>query len=100
LVAGFVRLGVEGDDPPLGMIYLLYLMPQHQRRGLGSAFMNAAMMDLRELGAREAALCVLRDNHPARAFYEKHGWQPDGRTSTENYGGVALEALCYRRRVP
>jgi RimJ/RimL family protein N-acetyltransferase len=59
--------------------------------------MSAAMDELRDLGMREASLWVLRDNQRARRFYERLGWQPDGRTSSESYGGVELEALCYRR---
>jgi hypothetical protein len=44
-------------------------------------------------------LWVLRTNQRARAFYENLGWKPDGQTTTADYGGIALEALCYRRTV-
>jgi len=53
---------------------------------------SAAMDELCDLGMREASLWVLRDNQRARRFYERLGWQPDGRTSSESYGGVELEA--------
>jgi hypothetical protein len=42
---------------------------------------------------------VLRYIWRARRFYERLGWQPDGRTTTDDYGGVRLEALCYRRNI-
>lgn len=30
---------------------------------------------------------------------EAQGWREDGQTSVDHYGGVELEALCYRRAV-
>ena len=61
--------------------------------------MHAAMDSFRDLGVREAVLWVLRDNQRARTFYEGLGWKPDGQTTTADYGGIELEALCYRRVV-
>ncbi len=61
--------------------------------------MNTAIDELRALGVREAVLWVLRDNRRARRLYENLGWRDDGRTRTDDYGGVELEAVCYRRTV-
>ena len=66
---------------------------------MGTVLMHAAMDELHDLGVREATLWVLRDNSRACAFYENLGWYPDGQTITTEYGGVELEALCYRRTV-
>jgi GNAT superfamily N-acetyltransferase len=98
-VIGFARVGPVGDEGKVGLVYLLYVLPEHWGRGAGKALMEAAMEQLRELGMNEAVLWVLRDNHRARRFYEGLGWRADGRASAENYGGVELEALCYRRAV-
>jgi ribosomal protein S18 acetylase RimI-like enzyme len=99
VAVGFVRVGCDEADQEAGLIYLLYVLPEYWRHGVGTALMGAAMDELRDLGTRQAVLWVLRDNRPARAFYEALGWRSDGRTSLENYGGVELEALCYRRAV-
>jgi GNAT superfamily N-acetyltransferase len=96
---GFVRVGYEEDDHAVALVTLLYVLPEHWRRGVGAALMRAAMDELRDLGMREAILWVLRDNLRARAFYEGLGWREDGQRTTENYGGVELEALRYRRSV-
>jgi RimJ/RimL family protein N-acetyltransferase len=96
---GFVRVGCDTDKHEVGLVYLLYVLPEYWRHGMGSGLMRAAMDELRNLGTREAILWVLRDNQRARAFYEGLGWRPDGRRSTENFGGVELEALCYQRAV-
>jgi ribosomal protein S18 acetylase RimI-like enzyme len=96
---GFVRVGVVADPSDVGLIYVLYVLPEYWGAGLGAALMHAAMRELRALGQDSAMLWVLRDNWRARRFYERLGWQPDGRTTTDDYGGVRLEALCYRRDI-
>jgi GNAT superfamily N-acetyltransferase len=96
-ISGFVRVGLVRDNGEVGLIYLLYVLPEQWSRGVGTALMQAGMQELRDLGMREATLWVLRDNLRARRFYEHLGWAPDGRTVSEGYGGVLLEALCYRR---
>lgn len=96
-VIGFVRVGPLMDEGEVGLVYLLYVLPEHWGHGVGTALMHAGMQDLRDLGMREAILWVLRDNLHARRFYERLSWTPDGRTSSEGYGGCRLEALCYRR---
>jgi GNAT superfamily N-acetyltransferase len=96
---GFVRVGPEGEEEGVGLVYLLYVLPEYWGRGVGSVLMNAAMDELRDLGLSEAILWVLRGNQRARQFYERLGWRADGRMSCEDYGGVKLDAVCYRRAV-
>ncbi|HET9514964.1 MAG TPA: GNAT family N-acetyltransferase, partial [Gemmatimonadales bacterium] len=99
-VAGFATIGRAQDETDEGLVYLVYVLPEHWGRGVGKALMAAAADALRELGVREATLWVLRENQRARHFYESLGWQPDGRTRIDDYGGVELEAVCYRRTIP
>ena len=58
----------------------LFIDPDHQRRGIGTALLTAAL----ERVPPAAALTVFKDNRPARRFYERHGfvevrrfWNPD-----------------------
>jgi ribosomal protein S18 acetylase RimI-like enzyme len=100
VLVGFVRAGVvEEEVGEVGLVYLFYVLPEHSGRGVGRSLMAAAMDDLRDLGAHEVILWVLRENRRARGFYERLGWRPDGRAATHDYGGVALEALRYHRAV-
>jgi GNAT superfamily N-acetyltransferase len=99
-VVGFATVGRAQDEMDEGLVYLVYVLPQCWRRGVGKALVVAAGDALLELGVREAALWVLRENQRAQRFYERLGWQPDGRTRTDDYGGVELEAVCYRRAIP
>jgi ribosomal protein S18 acetylase RimI-like enzyme len=98
-VIGFVRVGPIWDEGEVGLVYLLYVLPAYWGAGVGTALMRAAMGELYDLGMREALLWVLCDNQRARQFYERLGWRRDGRTSSEDYGGIMLEAWCYRRAV-
>jgi GNAT superfamily N-acetyltransferase len=98
-ITGFVRVGPLTDEGEVGLIYVLYVLPEQWRRCVGATLMQAGMQELRDLGMCEAILWVLRDNLRARRFYEQFGWTPDGRTVSEDYGGTLLEALCYRHSV-
>ena len=96
-IIGFVRVGAVDDEGERGLVYLLYILPAYWGQGVGKMLMHAAIDELRDLGMDEALLWVLRANQRARAFYASLGWRPDGRTTTADYGGIELEALCYRR---
>lgn len=96
-IIGFVRIGAVDDEGERGLVYLLYVLPTYWGQGVGKMLMHAAINELRGLGMGEAVLWVLRDNPRARAFYASLGWRQDGRTTTADYGGIELEALCYRR---
>jgi GNAT superfamily N-acetyltransferase len=56
----------------------LYVDPPFFREGGGSALIAASETAGREAGCRRALLWVLEANPRARAFYEKHGYRPDG----------------------
>lgn len=47
----------------------LYILPEHQDRGLGVALLGKAMA-----GARELRLWTFQANAKARRFYERHGF--------------------------
>jgi ribosomal protein S18 acetylase RimI-like enzyme len=98
-VCGFVRVGPDPDPGDVGHLYLMYVLPEYWSRGVGLMLMGAGMSELRDLGMREAFLWVLRGNVRARRFYERQGWTQDGRVARDDYGGVSLQAVCYRRAV-
>lgn len=53
----------------------------HAGKGIGSSLLRYLEQAAREFGYREMKLETRRVNHPAVAFYEKHGYR-----QTENYG--------------
>ena len=90
--AGPSRAGVAGE----GEIATLYLLRQAQGHGAGKRLMAAAARALFAEGARSLALSVLRDNVPARGFYEHLGGRAETTTLERGPGGALLHEVTYR----
>ena len=73
-VVGFASGGPErgGDAEFDGELYTVYLLPEHQRRGLGRRLVLAIAERLVRLGFRLMMLWVFEEN-PACRFYESLG---------------------------
>lgn len=80
-IAGVTRFTVEEDGR--GHVGALYVSPQAQGAGIGSALLESAVSTLAERGAQSVTLWVFEDNHPSLTFYRKHGWRPDGERLTD-----------------
>ena len=74
-MVGFASGGREraGEKGYEGEIYAIYVLDAAQRRGFGRELVRATVGGLRELGLNDMIIWVLRDNQPARAFYERLG---------------------------
>jgi GNAT superfamily N-acetyltransferase len=57
----------------------LFVLPDIQGSGVGSALHDAALAAQADYGAEVCRLWVLSENREARTFYERRGWSPDGR---------------------
>ena len=82
---------LELEEAPVGFVAFnsstvlrLGVLPQHTRRGYGSALLEFASQEIFDSGASAASLWVLTDNVAAHHFYRDHGWTPtdDRRPST------------------
>ncbi len=58
-----------------GELMSLYVLPESQGRGVGTALLNQAERGLRSLGFTSFALWVAEQNCLAKAFYQRHGWE-------------------------
>lgn len=74
---GVAWLRLDASD---GRIEPVGVAPSHQGRGVGRALLRAALLALRERGAREARLGVWRRNRPAIRLYRQLGFRPYRRT--------------------
>jgi ribosomal protein S18 acetylase RimI-like enzyme len=95
-VAGFANAGPARDDPGMGELYAIYVVPQSWGTGLGPALMAAVLDGLRARGVGVAVLSVLADNQRARRFYEREGWTFEDERDGEHLGVPVREAR-YRR---
>jgi GNAT superfamily N-acetyltransferase len=62
-----------GDRHP--HIFLLYVLPEHRRHGIGSALMRYVETWARERGDCQIGLQVFQTNEPALTLYEKLGYK-------------------------
>lgn len=96
---GFCGIGrAPGSAPGEGRMWIstFYVLPDHQRFGAGRALITWAVDAMRARGARSMELHVMRDNHPARAFYERMGWRDTGQQESHDRGGIPIVELIYR----
>jgi GNAT superfamily N-acetyltransferase len=74
-VVGFASGGKEraGEAGYSGELHAIYVLDAFQRRGLGRELVKALVDGLRGIGLDDMIVWVLRDNEPARHFYERLG---------------------------
>ena len=95
-VVGFASGGREraGETGYTGELYAIYVIDAAQRRGFGRELARATVAGLCELGLDDMIIWVLRDNQPARSFYERLGGVYI-RGQPITIGSVTLEEVSY-----
>jgi GNAT superfamily N-acetyltransferase len=86
-IAGYCRVVLPGE------VASLYVLPERRGGGIGSALLSAGLDELRAHGVH-ATLWVFTDNHPARAFYTRFGFTPDGAARIDD--GTGLDEIRLR----
>ncbi|MGW6278089.1 N-acetyltransferase family protein [Kribbella sp. NPDC055071] len=81
-LVGMVGLGREGDS---WVMWKLYVLPDHQRSGIGKALLDAAIKAL-PAGTTELLLDVLITNEAAIAFYRANGFVEAANTPDRELG--------------
>jgi ribosomal protein S18 acetylase RimI-like enzyme len=74
-VVGFASCGRERDGDPRyqGELYAIYLLDEARGRGHGRAMVEVAAAELAARSMTSMVVWVLRENAPARGFYERLG---------------------------
>jgi ribosomal protein S18 acetylase RimI-like enzyme len=80
---GYVKLGplklpVETDRPAI-LLDQLYILKDYHGIGIAHALMDWAVEEAQRRAAEEMYLTVYVDNHRARRFYDRYGFEPVGR---------------------
>ena len=89
---GTTPIGIRGE------VWALYVHPDAWGSGAAAELIGYAEDRLRRDGFPEAVLLVLDDNPRARAFYEKMGWAPTGRSTVfDRYCDVPVPEVEYRK---
>jgi ribosomal protein S18 acetylase RimI-like enzyme len=87
-VLGVVSMGADPDESACGHIYSLYVQPDAQGLGVGAGLMEASVRKFRDQRVECATLWVFEANQPARRFYRRLGWSPDGSARIEELYGA------------
>jgi diamine N-acetyltransferase len=101
-LAGFakvssVTLPVE-PTAPAAELRQLYVLGPWQGAGIAPELIGWALAEARRRGAEELYLSVFVDNHRARRFYERHGFEAVGRYDFM-VGGQADEDVIMRLKL-
>ncbi len=83
----------DGDTAGTGGLYLLYILPEYQRRGLGRLLIGVVAEWLMAQGLHRMRVRVLRENLPARQFYMALGGEEIGMEAHEDAGVVLHQAV-------
>jgi ribosomal protein S18 acetylase RimI-like enzyme len=80
---GYVKLGpmklpIETNRPAL-VLDQLYILKEHHGVGIAHALMDWTVDRAKRRGAEELLLTVYVDNHRARRFYDRYGFEAVGR---------------------
>ncbi|ELY98492.1 GNAT family N-acetyltransferase [Natrialba asiatica] len=90
-VVGFTH-GVVQDDE--GDVLRMYVHPDHQREGVGTALHERLRDDLADFNMNRMRAIDLASNATGRAFYEELGFEETD-TGTVELGGEAHEEVVY-----
>ncbi len=96
-VAGFGVAGTPTDNPSADhtrQLFSLYVALRYQGLGVGSRLLEAVV------GGYPAQLWVAESNARAIAFYERHGFRPDGHHQVDRELDDLVEVRLARRRPP
>lgn len=81
-IVGYCKIGpvtFPGEWPETAMeLHQLYILSDHHGAGLAPVLMDWALDAMRAQGASEVVLSVYVDNHRARRFYERYGFEEIG----------------------
>jgi GNAT superfamily N-acetyltransferase len=75
---GLLTLPVYEHDRSIGWILALCVLPDAQKKGIGTALLQAAEERCRAFGITDIRLHSGSHRGPAHAFYEKLGYQKSG----------------------
>ena len=95
-VVGFAAAGKQLNQnyPFETELQVLYLLPQYQRRGIGTELIREVAASLIQAGFKSMMLWVLKENRDSRVFYEKLGGQQVGESDYERWGNT-YEIIAY-----
>ena len=99
-IAGFgcIRPDLDPEAPASIFVPSLHVLPTRRRQGIGQVMLAAISEHCQSRGAPGFYLWVLKDNVPARRFYEAMGGEFCGE-ERHDLGGAMADEVAYRWRL-
>jgi diamine N-acetyltransferase len=95
---GFAAFG-PGEESHEVFLHKLYVLPECQRRGIGSALMADVERRSRSSSARTISLRVNRENGNAICAYEKAGFRKTQELCSDIGGGFVMDDFLMTKRL-
>ena len=100
-VVGFAEFGPCTQDPALagfaGEVYMLYVHPSAQGRGIGRDLLDCAVAELAAYSFYWLVIWVVAGNQRAQAFYRRAGLKSDGARRIDHFAGQSVPVVRYAR---
>ncbi|MET8943559.1 GNAT family N-acetyltransferase [Streptomyces sp. NPDC004542] len=99
-ILGWAALGPYRDGGVRtvdGELYAIYVDDRHRGTGVGRALLRESLRRCAAAGHPRMFLWVLKENTPARRFYERAGFRADGAEEPFEVDGVAVPEVRYVR---
>jgi ribosomal-protein-alanine N-acetyltransferase len=96
-VIGFAVGAVTGTSPRDAWVLRLRVLPDFQRKGIGSTLIIGLLTVMASMGVEQVFLSVSPDNTPALALYEKLGFATTG--TRERYFGPGEDRFILCREI-
>ncbi|MGW2640471.1 N-acetyltransferase family protein [Streptomyces sp. NPDC001348] len=99
-VLGWAASGPYREDDTYtgdGELYAMYVDDRQRGTGVGRALLRESMRRCAAAGRPRVFLWVLKENDPARRFYERAGFRADGTEEPFEVGGVEVPEVRYVR---
>jgi len=85
---------VSTTEPGVGEIPSIHVLPGLRGRGYGRRLLDHTLAEFRRRGIAAVTLWVLKENWPARRFYERLGFHADG--GARHYPNTTVPEVRYR----
>ncbi len=95
----YASFGVSAEDQIEGQIHKLYILPEHQGRGIGQRLIEHIADRLVRMGRGRLVLTVNRRNISAINFYFKLGFTIRSVVDTDIGGGFSMNDFVMTKRV-
>ncbi len=73
---------------------MLYVSPEAEGAGIGSALIEEVETELTRQGYRDLVIWLISKNQLARRFYDHHGLVDSGKRQSDHTGGGNTELMC------